>query len=89
VKAKEIPLESADSSGILELLPRFELGTSSLPKEQNTDFQLKTQTKNNKSGIQSTFAGSRDTAALNIHFQNNSLQFMSKSPCNLPDNEIQ
>ena len=31
MKAKEIPLESADSSGILELLPRFELGTSSLP----------------------------------------------------------
>ena len=31
VKAKETPLESADSSGILELLPRFELGTSSLP----------------------------------------------------------
>jgi hypothetical protein len=31
VKAKEIPPESADSSGILELLPRFELGTSSLP----------------------------------------------------------
>ena len=32
-KAREIPLKSMDSSGILELLPRFELGTSSLPKE--------------------------------------------------------
>ena len=30
-EAKEIPTESKDSSGILELLPRFELGTSSLP----------------------------------------------------------
>ena len=31
IKYKEIPPESTDSSGILELLPRFELGTSSLP----------------------------------------------------------
>ena len=31
VKARENPPESMDSSGILELLPRFELGTSSLP----------------------------------------------------------
>ena len=33
VKTKEIPPESMDSSGILELLPRFELGTSSLPTD--------------------------------------------------------
>ena len=31
VKTIKIPPESMDSSGILELLPRFELGTSSLP----------------------------------------------------------
>jgi len=30
-KTKGIPPESSDSSGILELLPRFKLGTSSLP----------------------------------------------------------
>ena len=31
LKTIKIPPESMDSSGILELLPRFELGTSSLP----------------------------------------------------------
>ena len=30
---RRIPPESMDSSGILELLPRFELGTSSLPTD--------------------------------------------------------
>ena len=36
-KTREIPPEPIDSSEILELLPRFELGTSSLPRMRSTD----------------------------------------------------
>ncbi len=43
----------------MELLPRFELGTSSLPKEQNEHFRTKAGQKYKKSAHNPTFAASK------------------------------
>ena len=85
---KQNPPKSQDFRGFLELLTRFELVTSSLPKAQNKYFHPKKEKIKNY-GVQSNFAGSKKSFVLKMHFQNISLQFMLKSPCNLPDNDIQ
>ena len=87
-KTKQNPPKSTDFRGFLELLTRFELVTSSLPKAQNKYFHPKKEKIKNY-GVQSNFAGSKKSFVLKMHFQNISLQFMLKSPCNLPDNDIQ
>ena len=59
LKIREIPPESSDSSGILELLPRFELGTSSLPKEQTKHILLRTNQKQKIPACNPAFAVSK------------------------------